>query len=188
MKECKSKYWLFTDYSAKQKYDKFADGNPVYAVWHIERCPTTGKKHGQGYIEFTKRTSINTVRRMLGNHAHLEYAKSPNAANNYCQKHKIGVEGPWYHGSKHMTTSTKLVKPVKTSIIEQYKTSESDLKWLRLADELVEEGRDEDYIASNFYPLYTRFRAIIKLKLKKKLKKTQFINLFLDDIFRRDPL
>jgi len=66
-------------------------GGVTYLCYGREIAPTTGTKHLQGYIRFRDGKSISSVRRKLTG-AHVEVARSVDAAIDYCQKDGDFVE------------------------------------------------------------------------------------------------
>lgn len=57
-----------------------------YVIIGFEKCPSTGKQHGQGYVWFTKPVSFFTAKRFF-TPAHVEVANlSPNCNYDYCTK------------------------------------------------------------------------------------------------------
>ena len=73
----------------------------VYVVWQLERCPTTGTPHYQGYAEcklqLTKQQALDALD---ADHMHFEKRRGPqSAAIKYCQKEETRVEGPWERGT-----------------------------------------------------------------------------------------
>jgi hypothetical protein len=62
-------------------------------VYGREICPTTGRSHLQGFINFTKSTAFGTAKRWLGEKAHLETARGNDKENQlYCSKDNAVVE------------------------------------------------------------------------------------------------
>lgn len=65
---------------------EYAGGKLVYYVYGREICPTTGKKHLQGYLEFKNARTMSGVKKVYGN-IHLEPRKgSAMEAIQYCKK------------------------------------------------------------------------------------------------------
>lgn len=66
----------------------FEEINCSYIIWGEEVCPTTGRDHLQGYIEFKQGVTFNTVKRRLGNPAaHVTVRKGTQLqAVDYCKK------------------------------------------------------------------------------------------------------
>lgn len=89
----------------------FTHNNPVdnvrafgdvvrYAVWQLEKAPSTGTLHHQGYVEFKQPLSMKAAKGALGDAGvHLEPRKGTREqAREYCMKADSRVEGPWEHG------------------------------------------------------------------------------------------
>lgn len=58
-----------------------------YHVFGREVCPTTGRRHLQGYIELTRQMDFNSVRSLFPGAPHLEpRAGTPLQASDYCKK------------------------------------------------------------------------------------------------------
>ncbi len=61
-----------------------------YIIYGRERCPTTGKRHLQGYCYFKNAKSLSAVKKLFKDDTiHLEAAKGSTAQNiKYCSKGK----------------------------------------------------------------------------------------------------
>lgn len=100
--------WCFTSYLlAEPRHDKCS-----YIIYQEEICPTTEKKHWQGYVEFNNGVSMKTCQEHIGNPvAHCEPRKgTQKQAIVYCQKKdsSTGV-GPFEYGTKkHMGARSDL--------------------------------------------------------------------------------
>lgn len=58
-----------------------------YLVWGLEKAPTTGTEHIQGYVRFGQRRTLGGAKRMLRDDAHLERANGNEEQNRtYCLK------------------------------------------------------------------------------------------------------
>ena len=74
-----------------------------YAVWQLELCPETQRKHLQGYAEFDKVLSLVGAKKLFHENyqrtVHLEKRKGNQLqAIAYCQKEETRLEGPWTAG------------------------------------------------------------------------------------------
>ena len=71
-----------------------------YAIWQLERSPTTGRLHLQGYLEFKSSMRRSAVKRFLSQPScHLEGRRgSRDQAADYCRKEETRVAGPWTVG------------------------------------------------------------------------------------------
>lgn len=105
-KNSQSKAWCFTLYTKLDKNGQYSptfvydEETMVYAVLQTEECPTTGKLHFQGYIEFKGRVSFNRVKRILQSETvHITIARGSSEHNtNYCTKEETRIDGPWIFG------------------------------------------------------------------------------------------
>lgn len=71
-----------------------------YATWQVERAPTTGQLHLQGYVEFKSPVRIPQAKRLLNSPgAHLEPRRGTREqARDYAQKEESRVRGPFEVG------------------------------------------------------------------------------------------
>lgn len=98
--------WIYTIFIEldSEWYMNFEMGmNKVqYHIYQIEECPKTGKKHMQGYVEFTEKVSMKFIKEIFGcSSMHLEPRKgSQGDAINYCKKEESRVNGPYVYGNK----------------------------------------------------------------------------------------
>jgi len=74
-----------------------------YAIWQLEMCPSTGRLHLQGYIEFVgKKTWVWAHKNLEG----LETARfaprkgTQEEAIDYCKKSETALEGPYEYGER----------------------------------------------------------------------------------------
>lgn len=72
-----------------------------YCVYQYEACPTTGRIHIQGYVEFNKPVRLARAKKLLSAPtAHLEKRKgSREQARDYCMKEDTRHEGPFEIGT-----------------------------------------------------------------------------------------
>ena len=79
----KARFWTFTIFSTEDYdlpeavadiiMDKIDGKSCTYAIVGYETCPSTGRKHCQGYVEFKNPRAMGGVKTWLGvNHAHIE--------------------------------------------------------------------------------------------------------------------
>lgn len=68
-----------------------------YAVWQLELCPESGRRHFQGYIEFERPKRLGGVQTVLGSRtAHCEKRRGTRKqAIAYCRKEDSRIGGPW---------------------------------------------------------------------------------------------
>jgi len=77
------------------------DSRTRYLVYQLEKCPTTGTPHFQGYIEFLERMSTCKLKNCAAfERAHLEARKgNRDQARAYAKKEETRLEGPWEFGT-----------------------------------------------------------------------------------------
>lgn len=100
----KSKFWCFTEFDTRGMEGEFVHP-PVktqrqtipwtYLVWGLETCPTTGRVHKQGYVEFKDRVTLDQIKRAWGDKVHLEkrWGTAFQAAS-YCKKEAWDLDDP----------------------------------------------------------------------------------------------
>lgn len=104
--------WFFTLYSRASRavtiddhrlewvLDLAAPNSFRYCVYQLERAPTTGRLHLQGFIQLYRNQGLAYVKKLLkSDDAHLEPARNVAAAIDYCKKEESRVFGPWEIGS-----------------------------------------------------------------------------------------
>lgn len=71
-----------------------------FIQWQVERAPTTGRLHVQGFAQFKSRVRIGTIRRALGDPGvHIEARRgSVDDCIKYCSKEDTRVRGPYSLG------------------------------------------------------------------------------------------
>lgn len=105
-------HWMFTWY----KPDAMPNWNPDkmrYMIYQAEQCPTTGKKHFQGYVEFHRSQKLGAAKKALGDpKLHLDVRQGSRAqARDYCMKEDTRMPeggpfefGEWIEGSQGKRT------------------------------------------------------------------------------------
>jgi len=80
-------------------WERRLDNGLTYLVCQVEKAPSTGKYHLQGYIALDKRTMLTMLKRLFSATAHWEVARGKPAENRtYCTKAETHVNGPWEFG------------------------------------------------------------------------------------------
>lgn len=65
-------------------------------VYQLERAPSTGREHIQGYTEYSQPRRLSTLRTEYPDGTHLEPARGNRTqCVEYCTKQDTRVEGPW---------------------------------------------------------------------------------------------
>ncbi len=104
-KKVEKRDWVFTDFQP-QHWLKLPKG-VKYLVWQLEKCPTTGKVHHQGYVELHRFHRLTWLKKNISpTICFLPRAGTPEEARLYCMvkiwkgKNKGVIDGPWELG-KH---------------------------------------------------------------------------------------
>lgn len=101
--------WTFTLFADENKADEehsrdleqmFQDLGAAYLIAQLEKTPTTGRYHYQGYFELPTRASMAIIKEQIGmRDIHLERARGTASQNDdYCSKEETRVGGPWIFG------------------------------------------------------------------------------------------
>lgn len=94
----RTKYWLFTSY--KDDLPNYSEEHIQYMVFQRERCPTTGREHWQGYVEFYRRYRLSRVVGLLGVGTHAEARRgTQQQAIDYCTKVESRISDPIHYGT-----------------------------------------------------------------------------------------
>lgn len=90
--ETPRKNWCFTCYAVDSPIP-IKDGWK-YCIYQLETCPTTGRRHFQGYLQLKTRNRFATAKTQLPDGTHLEPARGDTATNiAYCSKTVDGGSG-----------------------------------------------------------------------------------------------
>lgn len=84
-----SNHWCFTDFEMRDWGEIFEkDDRIVYLCYQKEKCPSTGKDHFQGYLQFRKKLRNRlTAMKKIHNTAHWGACKGSDIENyKYCSK------------------------------------------------------------------------------------------------------
>lgn len=95
----KSRHWCFTINNPEDALQLDLE-RISYAVYQYEQAPTTGTLHIQGYLHLANTTTFNGVRRLLPIGSHIEIARDPQRAIEYCTKEDTRISGPIEHGER----------------------------------------------------------------------------------------
>lgn len=136
-----------TDYCDKiSKLKKFR-----YLIAQLEECPSSGRKHIQGYMEFTNKQSIKEIQKIMPS-IHLEKRKGTrDQARDYCRK-----------------TETRLGEPYE---LGTFKTTQGKRKDIDRIKEAYEEGKTLPEIVMNIATNFQSIRIAEKLLEYKQVKR-----------------
>lgn len=137
----------------------------IYAIWQREKGES-GTEHLQGYAEFTKPLSLSSIKKIVGNGAHIEKRRGTRVqAREYCRKEDTRIAGPWEFGEWRDKAQGK-----RTDV----ETVMECLDAGKTEQEIMEEFPNE--WAKN-YRLIDRYN---RLKPKKRNSRTEF-HVFIGD-------
>lgn len=92
--------WVFTLNNPEGALDTsgWAAAGVAACVWSLERAPTTGTLHYQGYMQFNRPVSLAALKRVVCNDSiHGEPAEGTHEeCVRYCTKPESHVDGPWW--------------------------------------------------------------------------------------------
>ncbi len=81
--------WCFTDYTLRDMSEVYQENKDIirFVAWGEEICPTTKRKHHQGWIQFLNPKDMRPVSRLIGGNPHLEPCFGTEFDNDkYCRK------------------------------------------------------------------------------------------------------
>lgn len=102
----RSRRWVFTAYNGldwlKQAYEGQLSANVKFIQFSLEKCPSTGRIHAQGYVELRNAAAGSTFQKYFKpcGEIHVDVAKGDQASNlKYTSKEESHVEGPFKWGT-----------------------------------------------------------------------------------------
>ncbi len=107
-----SRRWCFTlnnplDDQKEELFNVPVD-KVLYAVWQLERAPTTGTEHIQGYVILKRNQKLSFIKNLISNSVHAEIARGTAEENTtYCTKEEGRIEGPWTFGEPPVSQQGK---------------------------------------------------------------------------------
>lgn len=116
-----------------------------YCIWQEEKCPDTGRRHLQMYLESSKKVRLSAIKKLLEDttiHGERRMG-SRTQARDYCRKEESRVDGPWEYGEWEQKNPGR----------------RTDLEQLQLA---VQGGATEEQIADEFFGQYLRYHKGIE--------------------------
>jgi len=134
--------------SPESSFCLWRDLGAIYCKCQVERCPTTGKPHIQGYVKFGKQASFARIRSTFPG-IHAESCKgSPQQNIDYVSKSASRIAGPWQFG----------IPPIQ-----------GKRKDLELVRQLISDGQSLPEIINN--PDVTSYQAMKGAEMLFKYKK-----------------
>lgn len=115
----KSTRWSFTAYEAQ--WNLFTLMPPLIAEWgwQTEVCPTTGKRHYQGWLRTTSQVRLRQLRRVLPG-VHLEIAKNWEALLTYCSKTDTAVPGTQVTEQSSYMNKFQFLEYIVKKVLSEY--------------------------------------------------------------------
>lgn len=128
-----AKNWCFTEQANEKKgqhltwptmktcpldwWERHEQNGLLFLVCQMEKAPSTGKCHCQGYIALKDRTSLANIKRLFSATAHWEICRgTPKENQAYCTK-EPRLAGPWEFGTLPDGTGTRSdLKSVYSSV------------------------------------------------------------------------
>ena len=91
--------WMFTSFEFEVPPFVELPNWANYLICQVEKAPTTGRLHLQGFICLKKSSRAAFLKKHLGNTVHLEHARSSSSScRDYCRKDATRTDGPWEFG------------------------------------------------------------------------------------------
>jgi len=121
-----------SDYVRLWKSFRAASSTTTYGICQLEQADTTGKKHGQGYIEFTGNVRFSRLHKVLPGIHFERRIGTRDQARDYCRKEGTRVAGPFEFGewkptatrSNGASTKPDLLTPIRDAIKNRTATQE----------------------------------------------------------------
>lgn len=101
--------------SPEAVFEAFKNRGAVFTIFQVERAPSTGRIHMQGYSRFGGPVRLSTLR--LCCEGHFEIARGGEASNiTYCSKDESRVAGPWESGERSRQGKRKDIDDVRDMV------------------------------------------------------------------------
>ena len=167
-----SRDYCWTNYDVRSTEYDWSNIGARYAVFQLERCPTTGRLHHQGYVELKKRQRYTAIMgRFPGGGNGMWFGRrlrSRSAARLYCMKEDTRVpateeqaSGPWEWGDwvpdKETTGAARSLRLTKEA--------EETVK-------LLNEGKDKRWFLENRPVLLQCYPELFKVHGRVKMEET----------------
>lgn len=130
------------------------------SVWQFE-TGTNGTLHIQGHIEFKNAMTNRSLKKKLGNSAHLEKVNNRDASIEYCQKPETRTEGPWLKGFPKPIKIISTMRPWQQKILDLLAAEANDRTINWVVDTEGSSGKTAlcKYIITNYNALYLTGKA-----------------------------
>lgn len=137
--------YLFVSFSKTEPINERIFENNIfkYVIYQLERCPTTGRLHWQGFMDLYKPIKFTYLKRLLDdNTIHFEVCRDPRAVEVYSRKHPTRVKGPyaWSNIGKVRFTDNMRARLLSLAIQEVLDSNSLELEPARLTPPALREG------------------------------------------------
>jgi len=149
----KSARWAFTAYEPQYKLLEVMPPGVAEWGWQEEQCPTTNRKHYQGFMRLTQQQRFAWMKKTFPG-LHVEIAKDWNALINYCMKVETRVDGG-AHAHAHNDIPTKfayaeeLARRIPTNLAIQYTEEILEAVEILVRTDIINGRRGVEWIAAN---------------------------------------
>lgn len=140
--------WVFTYYKIDVPLDFSKHPIVRFAEWQLEECPTTKRRHFQGYFVCEQNIKKPAADKIVfceeeGSRTYVSGMKFDlKYSENYCSKDKTKIDGPWTYGERPRQGE-------RTDILDIY--------------ERIKEGADNEKLGAEFGWNYMRNRTFFDL-------------------------
>jgi len=102
-----------------------------FIAFQLEKAPETGTIHYQGYVQFTKKKRLPSVKSLISRRAHVEIARgTADECITYNTKEESRIEGPWQYGEpKSQGRRTDIVDFVRRAALGPITEQETIEEW-----------------------------------------------------------
>lgn len=152
MTEHQVRRWTFTNHDMEHPitWDKVRD-HARYLCYQEEICPTTGRHHQQGYIEFTRTRKLSWLIKYIASGPHYEIARGTLEDNKkYCSKPESAVPNTF------VEAGTPMSQGQRTDLADVY----NDIKAGKTIREVVD----------LHFPVYVKYHAGIEKAMMHLVK------------------
>lgn len=89
-----------------------------YFIYQIEQCPTSGRLHYQGYVQFKKEKRLTALKKINKRANWGETNGSAESNKKYCSKNDSRIKGPWEKGQLSRSGDRKDLDNLRDDILQ----------------------------------------------------------------------
>jgi len=144
---------------------RLASTTLAYAVCQLERAPETGRRHLQGYVEFSGTVRFARLQKVLAG-VHFEQRRGTrDQAREYCRKSESRDLGPWEFGSWK--------PPVRASRDRELPSCTSNAAvYDKIRDDIISRKTQKEIASDNFSVWCRHYRAFDRFEGMTALPRT----------------